>query len=297
MMTQKRTYSALFVVLLICCSCSTIDTSKFDAFKKSVENLNTSSSSVLTSVEKISRDSGIRKLSQGQEVKPSELRLEIKDFDWRLDKPPVYLNFRRAKIQLAKLNSLLMEYAELVGQVAGSVITKPGTFNELAKDLNKNTQELHQTLGGDDDSKKFGLLSSGAISAFEAFMNSKRTKLLNKAVKENQSYVESHVQLMVGLVDIMKGTVEKAYNDKFTKLNIQWVKASNKDAVSREIYDLNDELIADFERLELLKSSFNALPGLHKGLSKKNDGSFSSRVRGIEYSVKRFQEIQKNQKE
>lgn len=290
-------YIFLIIVSTLLISCSSINTKRFEEFESTIGVLNSQSLKTLSDVEKNSREAGVRKLSEGKEVKPSAIKISVKDFDWKMDNTPTYLRLRRAKVNLVRLNHLLEDYASLLSQVAGTRIKKVDTFSSLAKDLNQNTQDLHNTLGGEGKSKSAGLLSAGAITALEVFINGKREKYLKTAVKNNQSYIESHVQLMVDLVVLMKELVTKSYSDRFTNVSVDWVKAANKESDSRTIYDLNDSLIDDLQRLDMLRASLFELPGLHKALSLKEDGGFSTKVRNIQHSVKRFQEFNSVKKE
>lgn len=287
----------LISILTVFASCSSVETKRFQSFQETVNVLNTSSQETLSEVVKVTREAGIQKLSKGKEIKPSDLMISIQGYEWSLSRTPVYLKVKKAKFQLESFNSLLAKYSELISQVAGAEINKKKTFSELAKDLNENSKALYKTLGSKSDFKSAGILSSGTIAILEAFINNKRAKVLEKAILMNQSHIESHVQLMVELIDLMKELITKVYSDHYTKLSMEWIKASNKEEISRSIFSLNDLFLQQIEHLATMRSGFIELSSLHRSLASKDKGGFSFRVKEIERSIKRFQEIQKAQKD
>lgn len=283
---------SFLIVLFFIASCGSVDKSKFEAFNNSVSSLTDQTQEALRSSQRMTREEGIRKLTEGKESKPSELRIKVEEFDWIMEREPTYIKLQKAERKLVQLNNLFSSYSNLLLNIAQSKAEDSKAFSELAGKLNKNANNLLKTTNANVELKTTGIISSAAISSLEAFLTKKREKYLREAIKNNQQYVSDYISHMVLIIDLIKELKIKVYNDLFTVQSIEWLKSSNKKSNSQEIFNLNDDLIVQLETLRLLRESLNVLPEIHSTLQKEGSGSLKVRIAYLNSSLKRFKQIQ-----
>lgn len=290
---MKYNMYLLPIILILASGCSSVDSKKFQDFDSSVEKLNTALESSFQDVQKKSRAHSIQKFALSPLSRPADLMISTDGYSWSMEKPPLYLTIKRTYVQLAKMNDLFEEYVDLLVQLSSASLTKEQLVSS-AKDLEKRSNELAQTIGLEGDKKEFTMISSATVGILQAYIDSKKEKKLNEAIKKNQASVEDFSELQIKLIQILTKNLKLTYNEEFVEAGKKWKDSNTKNLISSNLFDFNDSLIATLSIYEGLERGYRAIPQAHKDLAKTKDSkSFRSKIDRIVKSSNKILELQK----
>lgn len=284
----------LLSIMFILVGCSTVETKKYEDLESSVKKLNSSVEETFQSVQKKSREHGIQRFATSPLSRPSDLMISTNGYAWEMDKMPLYLTLKKTNLQLIRMNDIFEDYVGLLVQMASASLTKVDVTNS-AKDLNKRSTELSQTLGLNAPKAPFAMLSSATVGLLQSYIDNKKEKFLAEAVKENQNSVEVFSDLQIKLIHFLRSNLQKTYNEEFMDSGKQWAKSNNKNQISSKLFDLNDSLIASLVVYEDLEAAYRALPEAHKNLRKtRGNKSFRDKINNLVKTSNKILEIQKD---
>lgn len=287
-------FISIVYLSLLLVGCSTVDPKKFEDFESSVKNLNASLENALFEVQKKSRDHSIQKFASSPLSKTSDLTISLNGYDWSMDRPPLYLTLIKTNQQLMEMNNVFESYIELLTQLSAASLTKEELVNS-AKDLNKSSNKIAQTASIGGSEQVFNILSSATVGLLQNYIDHKKAKYLDEAIKKNQSSVEEFSKLQIGLIQILLKNLKQTYDEKFFVLGKPFPKSTNKVLISSQLFDLNESLIASLEFYKGLENVYKSLPVLHQKLTSKKAGpNFKSKVDSLIKSTIRILDIQKN---
>lgn len=291
---MRHTLYLLPFLMALTTSCSSVDPKRYKDFNSSVVELNTAFESSFQNVQKKSREHSIQKFALSPLSRPADLMISTDGYNWSMDKPPLYLTIKKTYVQLAKMNDLFEEYVNLLVQLSSASLTKEQLVSS-AKDLDKRSNELAQTIGLESDKKEFTMISSATVGILQAYIDSKKEKKLNEAIKKNQPSVEDFSGLQIKLIQILTKNLKLTYNEEFFEAGKKWKDSNSKNQISSNLFDFNDSLIATLSIYEGLERGYRAIPQAHKDLAKTKDSkSFRSKIDRIVKSSNKILELQKD---
>lgn len=103
-----------------------------------------------------------------------------------------YITSAKFKVDVARVTDSLVQYAQLLNQLASPELLSPEGLKLQGKHLNDNLFAALKSLQAEDNSpnpQKIALFSTAANEAFDAYLRSKRKAELRKAITEHQDTI------------------------------------------------------------------------------------------------------------
>lgn len=263
----------LVVVLAILgvTGCASISPAPFTAFTTSVQQVRDGADASLSVVQDRTRDRYIAEAAEGDVAKVEALMLTQPPgdpFGWASTNPPLFLKTARFREGVYRLNSVLVGYASLLGQLVSPELVNSETFEQLAKDLNGNLRNAVQALGVSSPSnKEIAIFSTLATTAFRVYLQNKQRTSLLKALNSNQPAIQEAAELGASAVRITATALRNEYNHSSAKqaamIANPKLSDSGKQATLRELIELDEKFIKEMSMLRILHQSYVALPAAH----------------------------------
>jgi hypothetical protein len=255
--------------------CASISPAPFTALTTSIQELRDGADASLSLVHERTRDRYIAEVAAGNVAKVEGLLLTQPagdPFGWASSDPPLFLKVARFRDGVHRLNSVLVDYAGLLGQLASPDLVSPEKFEQLARDLNDNLRTSVQALGVSAPSnKEIAIFSTLSTAAFQAYLKNKQRSSLLKALNSNQPAIQEAAELGASAVRITGAALRNEYNHSSAKLAASIANPklsdSGKQATLRELIELDEKFIKEISVLRTLHQSYMALPAAHQELA------------------------------
>jgi type II secretory pathway pseudopilin PulG len=187
------------------------------------------------------------------------------------DPPPLYLTAARFRTGVYQLNTVIVEYAGLLAQLASPDLVKPETFDKLATDLNGNLRSAVTALGGSPPNKEIAIFSTAAAAGFKAYVQHKQKSALLKALQDNQSTIEEVAEMGAKAVQTTAAAFWNEYRNTSKGFTDALARSGTPPAARQVAYrglvDLDDKFIKELSALRGLHESYKALPAAHRELA------------------------------
>jgi hypothetical protein len=268
---------AILIAILGVAGCASISPVPFTALTTSIQQLRGGADASLSAVHERTRDRYIAEAVDGDIAKVEALLLtqppDGDAFSWASTNPPLFLKVARFREGVHRLNSVLVGYAGLLGQLASPDLVSSEKFEQLAKDLNGNLKNAVQALGVSAPSnKEIAVFSTLATAAFRAYLQNKQRSSLIEALNSNQPAIQDAAELGAYAVRITAAALRNEHNHSSTKLATLVAKPklsdSERKATLRELIELDEKFIKELSVLRTLHQSYLALPAAHLELGK-----------------------------
>jgi len=268
-------FLAVVLVILGVAGCASISPAPFTALTTSIQQLRDGADASLSLVHERTRDRYIVEAAAGDVAKIEALLLTQPagdPFGWASPDPPLFLKVARFREGVHRLNSVLVGYAGLLGQLASPDLVSSEKFEQLAKDLNGNLKTAVQALGvSASPNKEIAIFSTLATSAFRAYVENKQRSSLLEALNSNQPAIQEAAELGAAAVRITATALRNEYNHSSAKLAAlianPKLSDSGKQATLRELIELDEKFIKEISVLRTLHQSYMALPAAHQELA------------------------------
>ena len=255
--------------------CASISPAPFTAFATSIQQVRDGADASLSVVHERTRDRYIAEAAEGDVAKVEALLLTQPPgdpFGWTSANPPLFLKAARFREGVYRLNSVLVGYAVLLGQLASPELVSSEKFEQLAKDLNGNLRNAVQTLGVSSPSnKEIAIFSTLATTAFRVYLQNKQRTSLLEALNSNQPAIQEAAELGASAVRLMAAALRHEYDLGSTKLaNLvakPTVSSSQKQAAVGDLVELDEKFIKEMSMLRILHQSYVAVPAAHLELA------------------------------
>jgi hypothetical protein len=268
-------FVAVVLVILGAVGCASISPAPFTALATSLQELRDGADAPLSLVHERTRDRYIAEAAAGNVGKVEGLLLTQPagdPFGWASSDPPLFLKVARFRDGVHRLNSVLVGYAGLLGQLAAPDLVSPEQFEQLARDLNGNLKNAAQALGVSAPSnKEIAIFSTLSTAAFRAYLKNKQRSSLLKALNRNQPAIQEAAELGASAVRITAMALRNEYNHSSSQLAAliasPKLSESRKQTTLRELIELDERFIKEIFVLRTLHSSYVALPAAHQELA------------------------------
>jgi hypothetical protein len=130
---------AIVLAILGVTGCASISPAPFTALTTSIQQLRDGADASLSLVHERTRDRYIAEAAEGDVAKVQALLLTqpLGDpFGWASANPPLFLKVARFREGVYRLNSVLVGYAGLLGQLASPELVSSEKFEQLARESN-----------------------------------------------------------------------------------------------------------------------------------------------------------------
>jgi hypothetical protein len=268
-------FVAVVLALLGVVGCASISPAPFTAFTTSIQQVREGADASLTLVDERARNRYIAEVAAGDVAKVEGLLLKQAPgdpFGWASSNPPLFLKVAGFRDGVYRLNSVLVGYAGLLGQLASPDLVDPEQFEQLARDLNGNLKNAVQTLGVSAPSnKEIAIFSTLGTAAFRAYLKNKQRSSLLKALERNQPAIQEAAELGASAVRITAIALWNEYDHSNQKLATliadPKLSDSGKQTKLRELIELDEKFIKEISVLRTLHQSYKALPAAHQELA------------------------------
>jgi hypothetical protein len=209
-------------------------------------------------------------------------------FGWKApdnDKEALPLKFAALRDGVNRLNKSLVQYADLLMQLASDELVSSKQFEQMAGDLNSGVRSAFSSIGKSPRDSKAALFSAAAMTAAQQYIESKRRSHLVEALRSNQTEIESAASLGKEAARIMAQPIVKEYNDESAEL-------VRKPAVE-PLLKLDERYIAQLQVLRSLHDAYDQLPVAHQQLSAslESEGSHLGQIQALYDNAMRIQHL------
>lgn len=274
-MRRPLCFLAVVLVILGVAGCASISPAPFTALTTSIQELRGGADASLSLVHERARNRYIAETADGDVAKVEGLLLTQPAgdlFGWASSDPPLFLKVAGFRDGVHRLNSVLVGYAGLLGQLASPELVSPEQFEQLARDLNGNLRASVRALGvsGTAD-KEIAIFSTLGTAAFRAYLKGKQRSSLLKALDTNQPAIQEAAELGASAVRITAMALRNEYDHSSQKLGVLIASSklsdSGKQETLRELIELDEKFIKEISVLRKLHQSYMALPVAHQELA------------------------------
>jgi hypothetical protein len=269
-------FVAVVLAILGVVGCASISPAPFTALTTSIQQVREGADASLSLVDERARNRYIAEAAAGDVAKVEGLLLKQPPgdpFGWASSDPPLFLKVARFRDGVHRLNSVLVDYAGLLVQLASPDLVSPEQFEQLARDLNGNLKNAVQALGVSAPSnKEIAIFSTLGTAAFRAYLKNKQRSSLLKALDRNQPAIQEAAELGMSAVRITAMALHNEYNHSSERLAAMIanpkVSDSGKQATLKELIELDEKFIKEISVLRTLHQSYMALPAAHQELAR-----------------------------
>jgi hypothetical protein len=182
-------------------------------------------------------------------------------YGWKTPPNTVVLPFKVSALHggVDRLNDSLVQYANLLLQLASEELISSKEFDKMASDLNGNMKSLYSTFGKTPDDSKVALFSSAAMVAAQQYIESKRRNYLAEALRNNQKEIQSAASLGKDMTRLVADVLRQEYNaesmDLAKKLSVE------------PLLKYDEKYIAQLQVLRSIRDTYEQLPIAHQQLA------------------------------
>ena len=204
----------------------------------------------------------------GREKSASAISVEIRKSDLTLFSQQLHLEV--AHFLTTIFGSIYHDRGYLLVKLSGGELVSTDTFDQLAKDINKNASDAATALKITVPSGNMALISTAASEAARLYIEHKRQGYLIDAIKNNQDLVQQYSDACIALIHIMRGNLKAYYADKLEPIKVAWNASSGKgrQQQTESMLSLNEQFATALGVLQELEKTYTALPKAHAELTK-----------------------------
>ena len=208
-------------------------------------------------------------------------------FGWKAPEKKSALPLKVASFRggVNRLNSSLVQYADLLMQLASDEIISSKQFEQMAGDLNSGVKSAFSSIGQSPGDSKVALFSAAAMTAAQQYIESKRKSHLIEALRSNQKEVESAAGLGKEAARILAALMRQEYNDESAELA--------RKASVEPLLKLDERYVAQLQILRALHDAYDQLPVAHQQLSSslESESSQLGQIQALYENALRIQHL------
>ena len=208
-------------------------------------------------------------------------------FGWKAPEKKSALPLKVASFRggVNRLNSSLVQYADLLMQLASDEIISSKQFEQMAGDLNSGVKSAFSSIGQSPGDSKVALFSAAAMTAAQQYLESKRKSHLIEVLRSNQKEVESAAGLGKEAARILAALMRLEYYDESAELE--------RKASVEPLVKLDERYVAQLQILRSLHDAYDQLPVAHQQLSAslESEGSHLGQIQALYENALRIQHL------
>ena len=293
-----------YVLLLLIFGCATLSPEPFNQFSSSVKEAQTGIDEGMTITYNWTRAGFLEGFSSDQNANFSQLIIvpgKGYDWQWTIDPQPVYLTIRKTQLAVLELTSAFVDYASLLAKLAGNELVSTETFEQLAKDLNKNANDAVKALKLDVSTTNIAILSTAASELLRSYIENKRQEYLRDAILDNQQNIQDYSNICISLIHTIRGAIKTYYAERYEPIRIAWDSSTGVKRLkeTQKMINLNEQFVDTIRVLQELEIAYSSLPKAHADLAKSIENPTLSLddIQTLYSSAKRLQRLYNELKE
>lgn len=278
------------MTLLVLAGCPKVNPKPFDQFSVSTQQLRDGADAALKVNGEANRERFIQTAAEksmtsngADAIINLQLTVEKDDpFAWKMERTPLFMESRKFRTGIYTLNSALVQYAELLKELASPEFLSTERFDSMAKDLNANLASAGKSLKIEAKDKELAIFSVATTEILKSYLESQRKDALINALKKNQENVENISKKMTSAVITAALNLNKNYTDASSKLmaDIATSGEINVDAKKKMVVaflDINQQYTNRLAVLRSLHDTYATLPRVNMEIIKLvEDPKFTS---------------------
>jgi hypothetical protein len=289
--------SCIFIcvpVLLI--GCATVNPEPFVKYRAAVQEAQSGVDAALSVNYNWTRSGFIEDFSRDPNSRFSALIIQQgAGYDWRIPAAPIYLDVKQTRGALAELNKAFADYAGLLVQLSRGDLVNTAKFDQLARDLNRNSADALKAAKLSVPAEGVALFSAAAGEAARLFIENKRQGYLAGAITANQSGIQGYADLCISLIQTIRGTAKFYYNGRVTPIAEAWAATTGDKRMknTEAMLNLNEQFADIMGVLQELETTYQALPQAHADLAvtiEHPQADFGG-IQKLYFSAKRLQNL------
>jgi hypothetical protein len=272
-------FSLIFFVLFS--GCSTVNPQPFGEFSLSVQELRKGADAALQYNDEENREyfleTTAKKIGDNETAAEAINGLAIsgEEFTWSMSPTPLFMASIRFRKGVYRLNTVLIDYSELLEGISASNLVDGKEFDKLAGDLNSNLKSAAEAMKFDlseEAGKGIAIFSVAASTAARLAVESKRKHRLIEALKENQENIRILSEKLQEAILIAAENLWSIYEDNKRELRKQLIAISGGSEAQRkkmveEFMVWNEDFVQRLGILETLHDAYGGLPDAHRELA------------------------------
>jgi hypothetical protein len=280
---------AAFTVLTYA-GCAKVNPKPFDQFSQSTQALRDGADTALKINEEANRERFILTTAEksltpdgADAITNLQLGVEQDDpFAWRMEQTPLFMESQKFRVGIYVLNTALVQYSELLKELASPELLSTERFDNMAQNLNSNLASAGKSLKITDNDKEMAIFSVAATEILKSYLESQRKEALIKALKKNQENIENVSQKMTSAIITATTNLNKNYIDTSSRLMVDLANSNEKNLEIKKqriisFLDVNQQYINRLAVLRSLHDSYATLPRINLEMVKlTEDPKFTS---------------------
>jgi len=263
------------VLALVLAGCATAppQPAPFEPFSAAVQQVRTGADATLSAVYDRSRERYLNEAAAGDVSRVQGLMLTRPSgdpFGWTSSTPPLFLTTAQFRDGLYRFNSVLIQYAGALAQIASKDLLDSKAFNDLATDLNGNLRSAVQALGGPSSNREIAIFSTAATATFEAYLRNQQRSELLRGLRDNQGAIADAAERGAEAIRLTANALRNEYDQKSGALANAAAASSSpseRGGAMRDLAELDDRFIKEMSALRALHDTYVSLPRAHRDLA------------------------------
>lgn len=185
---------------------------------------------------------------------------------------PLVLELPAFRTGVYELNTVLVDYAALLHQLALPELVPKPRIEQMAKDLNANLVDAAKVVQPDVDTQSIALFATGAAAATEAWLESTRRCHLKAALEDDAPALDEVARLGREAVELMAALLNQEYDERKADLFRTLAPAPGgantaaKRKAAEALIALDEQYLTRMVALRTLRDAYAALPKAHAEL-------------------------------
>ena len=240
-------------------------------FSKSVTALKADTEASFSEISDISearfKATLITELAEGDTYSLDKLDIDTDFKTLSVKQVPYFLKLKKLQSEVGRLNTVMVDYVNLLANLADPETISTETFDALASDLNNNVLAAVPSIRSEGGKADTGLFSLTAMALTKSYLQSKQSKLLIGAIRSNQPAISRFAAHLQRSVLIIARAVNFEYLRETSALKIALVKGNNRVENVDRLVERNKKHFADIQTLKRLHTNYGRLTLMHSEIS------------------------------
>ncbi len=198
------------------------------------------------------------------------------DFEWQWgdcgtdsSNLPVFKVIAESKYRLAKLNQMLIDYANFLILFNGANENTKKALEDSAEKIGASAKSIAATFGATLNEEKFGAFSTIGVNIVQQYLAKKQRDGMAAVMAEFHPGVVEYARLGSTAMKISAIGIEEEYNaenPRFTRKIPVEQDAAKRLALVEKLLALNEKTTPQLDILKSLSAAYEAIPPAHAGL-------------------------------
>jgi hypothetical protein len=263
--------STLLFFIVGCSAVPTVSNESLAHFSKSVTALKADTEASFSEISDISearfKAALIRELAEGDTYSLDKLDIDTDFKTLSVKQVPYFLKLKMLQYEVGRLNTVMVDYVNLLANLADHETISTERFDALASDLNNNVRAAVPSIRSEGGKADTGLFSFTAMALTKSYLQSKQSKLLVGAIRHNQPSINRFAAHLQRSVLIIARAVNFEYLRETSALKVAAVKGNNRAENVDRLIERNKKHFADIQTLKRLHTNYGRLTLMHSEIS------------------------------